>query len=527
MLGDGRSTIWLLDRLEATLNIKSALLAGAAVLVSTATMAADLPSSKSAPIEYVRVCSAYGEGYFYIPGTQTCLRVGGGVRAEVQTQGVANVWRHRSLGAGTSAGANTFVSKNGQDTLGWEMRGYANLDARTQTAYGTVQTVMILRFVSNSGTNGDNYISNSYTSSNSFSVVLERAYVRFAGFTFGRASSNFTTQPSFMMNTQYRGGYNNGLKQLAYTATFGKNFSATLALEAVDDIGSSGAISSLGTNSVGGENIVAGRGPARLPALVGNLRYSDSWGRLQLSGAVSQTTGNITGPSSLPAAVQQGLFVTNGNGPIIKNTGWAVALGGQFNLPMLGAGDRFDWTVGYTSGLVEMVLGRGLNARTSNNGIWLGGLQRNDYDLTVYDCNPAAGAVTVCREPTKVFTVAGIYTHYWMPSLRSHLASSWTRVTPGVVTRNTDWQQGGLTRATGFALAHNLVWLPVSDFEVNFEVGYARVRQGFAGLNGAAPSNVAVAAACPGGVAPCSPLVANFKANPNNWNTRLRVERTF
>ncbi len=27
--------------------------------------------------QYVRVCDAYGAGYFYIPGTETCLRVHG------------------------------------------------------------------------------------------------------------------------------------------------------------------------------------------------------------------------------------------------------------------------------------------------------------------------------------------------------------------------------------------------------------------------------------------------------------------
>jgi hypothetical protein len=30
----------------------------------------------------VRVCTAYGAGYFYIPGTDTCLKVGGYLRAD-------------------------------------------------------------------------------------------------------------------------------------------------------------------------------------------------------------------------------------------------------------------------------------------------------------------------------------------------------------------------------------------------------------------------------------------------------------
>ncbi|RDI55057.1 porin, partial [Microvirga subterranea] len=48
--------------------------AGLAAVVSA--QAADLPVAKAAPVEYVRVCSTYGAGFFYIPGTETCLRVG-------------------------------------------------------------------------------------------------------------------------------------------------------------------------------------------------------------------------------------------------------------------------------------------------------------------------------------------------------------------------------------------------------------------------------------------------------------------
>src|ERR1700730_7169142 len=55
--------------------LASAALAG---LVPVAgARAADLPARQAAPIEYVRICDAYGAGFFYIPGAETCLRVGG------------------------------------------------------------------------------------------------------------------------------------------------------------------------------------------------------------------------------------------------------------------------------------------------------------------------------------------------------------------------------------------------------------------------------------------------------------------
>ncbi|MCJ2097234.1 porin, partial [Methylobacterium sp. E-046] len=50
--------------------LKSSLLGSAAAFAAVgAAHAADLPVKKAVPIEYVRVCSTYGAGFFYIPGT--------------------------------------------------------------------------------------------------------------------------------------------------------------------------------------------------------------------------------------------------------------------------------------------------------------------------------------------------------------------------------------------------------------------------------------------------------------------------
>jgi hypothetical protein len=56
--------------------------AGSILVFASASYAADLPSRKSAPVEYVKVCNAYGAGYFNIPGSDTCLRLSGRVRAD-------------------------------------------------------------------------------------------------------------------------------------------------------------------------------------------------------------------------------------------------------------------------------------------------------------------------------------------------------------------------------------------------------------------------------------------------------------
>ena len=68
------------------MNIKSLLLGSAAALVAvTGARAADaVVVAEPEPVEYVRVCDVYGSGFFYLPGTETCLKIGGYVRVDIR-----------------------------------------------------------------------------------------------------------------------------------------------------------------------------------------------------------------------------------------------------------------------------------------------------------------------------------------------------------------------------------------------------------------------------------------------------------
>ena len=67
--------------------INSAVLGSVACLVATgAAQAADLPV-KAKAVEYVRICSLYGNGFYFIPGTDTCIKLGGYLRADVTFNG--------------------------------------------------------------------------------------------------------------------------------------------------------------------------------------------------------------------------------------------------------------------------------------------------------------------------------------------------------------------------------------------------------------------------------------------------------
>ena len=70
--------------------VKSLLLGSAAGVVAVAgAQAADLPV-KAKPVEYVKICSLYGDGFYYIPGTDICIRVGGYVIADYFWNGQGN-----------------------------------------------------------------------------------------------------------------------------------------------------------------------------------------------------------------------------------------------------------------------------------------------------------------------------------------------------------------------------------------------------------------------------------------------------
>jgi hypothetical protein len=139
--------------------VKSLLLGSAAGLLTVAgAQAADLPTRKAAPVEYVRICDAYGAGFFYIPGTDTCLKVGGLALFEARVFNTPY-----SIGAGffsaaapgaLAAGLGTppfFVPGGGvtlatayrnareRDNYGLGALGRIELDARTQTGYGTLR----------------------------------------------------------------------------------------------------------------------------------------------------------------------------------------------------------------------------------------------------------------------------------------------------------------------------------------------------------------------------------------------------
>src|SRR5437868_12187970 len=103
----------------------------AGILTVGGAQAADL-LVKSKAVEYVRICSLYGAGFFYIPGTDTCIKLGGYLRADLTVNGAiydGPFWNGE--GAIRDRYANFYNDRS---------RLALTVDTRTATEYGIVRT---------------------------------------------------------------------------------------------------------------------------------------------------------------------------------------------------------------------------------------------------------------------------------------------------------------------------------------------------------------------------------------------------
>jgi hypothetical protein len=149
------------------MNIKSLLIGSAAALVAVSgARAADAVVAEPEAVEYVRVCDAYGAGYFYIPGTETCLKIHGYVRYDVRFGEL------RGLDNRGDDGGDAFEKR-------------ARFSLRTSTAaetdFGTLKTYTEVRFEYRGSDDGDTRTS------------LNFAYIELGGLRIGKDESAYTT----------------------------------------------------------------------------------------------------------------------------------------------------------------------------------------------------------------------------------------------------------------------------------------------------------------------------------------------
>ena len=426
---------------------QSAIVA-ASCLAGSPLAAADLGLvKKPAPVEYVRVCNAYGAGFFYIPGTQNCLRIGARARFEYQYNEPFNRATSRT---GFRVSARPFV------------------DARTETEYGKLRTYFRLNMYRATGTlrsgtqealgaaefpsaAGVDFVGKAQTL-----ITVQDAFIQLGGFTAGRTVSFFEFfGPSGLTFIGVEGQTsqtNPGTNLFAYTHSFGGGFSGTLSIEdAIEHRNRTFSPAFLGAAA----GTTFGFGGFNMPDIVGQVRYDADWGALQINALTHEFNFVALNVAGVPSAT--------GSPAPDAEYGYGVRGGARINLPFLAKGDTLWLQADYGQGIpLGYLFGDscGLGGTTQCGQGRLANLPTLDAVVT----SPVAGVFRPKLTTTTGFT--GAIQHFYLPNLRQTVFGSYLRLD---YARSTFVPDGDIGR-----IGTNLIWSPISQLDIGGEVMYSR-----------------------------------------------------
>ena len=481
--------------------LKSLILGSAAGLVAmSGAQAADLPL-KAKAVEYVRVCSLYGAGFYFIPGTDTCIKLSGYVRVDMGIN-TNNVFTGNYSAPGSLG--NRFT-----DAFDWRSREDLDIDTRTATEYGVVRTYFDATFTwtddnyTASGTSGAATVysqlgatgvgapANAGTGNVAYgSLGVYYAFIQFAGFTIGKAVSPFSAPWANYPGNIYDalvggGGTITGVNQFIYTAQFGGGVSGTIGVQDPTQYYQAGVLN-FGIPGAGAATGANDYAATVAPDIVANINVTQAWGLAQLSVAAHDNN---------PAYyVNSGALA--GFGPAIASghpeDKWGFAVQGalSFKLPQLGAGDVVNLQAVYTDGATRyniQDLAGGAGAATIYNGNGAGA---------------ALGSVGLGIAPDSVFNAGGSqqliqtyggrggYTHNWNPYWNSSIYGAYADIHYGgsasaIFCANFVASNPGVTSCNpNYSISQigaNTRWTPVKNLTFTGEFIYTHLDQNMAG----------------------------------------------
>jgi hypothetical protein len=444
---------------------------------------------------------------------------------------------HSATGYVPSAGQ--YTNQRSRDAYSYGILGRVELDARTQSGWGTVRSFVRVDSYYGSGGNsatgalnglGGGVINTTAgTTVQRETTIVNKAFIQFAGLTAGRAQSMFDFYADAYNYDSLRGS-NATVALLSYTATFGGGFSATLSFE--DQASRRAAIgSTFATTSAAGINLggitatsfQAQPAGARVPEIVGNVRLDQPWGVVQLSAAAHQVNSSLYASGALATGATAYAFPA-----LTSNSyGFAVQLGVQLNMDYLSPGDKLWLQAAYERGAFGYIAGNNLGYNYGlgvNANRYAGsGFTPMDYS---YGWNPQPGSDCVytafgpyaagggsCQQ-TSGWDFTGAYKHYWLPSLASAVYGSYLQYFNPQNALNGFGGAVGVSNTKEARVGTNLVWTPIKGFDIGAEFMYVHLTQ--TRPVGLASDTVLNAAGLP-----------SFRANSNEYEGRLRVQRAF
>jgi hypothetical protein len=532
-------------------DLRTLLLGSAAgLVVVTAAHAADLPV-KAKPVEYLKICSLYGAGFYYMPGTDLCIKIGGWVRVAAAYGINGNdTW------GPFNANQNNRITSN----LVLRARGYITADVRNQTEYGTVRGYIAVGMITN---DVGLQVANLVDSAN-------RAFVQWAGMTAGLSQSffDFYSAPAAQYNGGFLGGSDTGdggWWVWAYTAQFGDGFSGTISSEArrttqiidanaLPGPAGTAALAGGGTITPGsypcaatGNSGVAGTavggcssllpgtgayGGMQAPDVVANLRVGQAWGGAQIMGALHEV--NASYYSAANALQSPPTAGTGGVGHPGDKWGWAAGFGLKVNAPFISQGDWFQTQVNLTQGALRYLFS---TPNTNWGKVDAGKEAYGVLSDCVYAGTVAVGNNTACML-TSAWGFNASYEHYWTPQWHTSVFGAYYAVSYGKGTGsananlcsaagfgnalvgalasagagcNNDWQTWGIGSRTQ--------WEVTKTFYLGAEVQYQNLHSAQTGT-GSVVSPAGFASYAFGGA-------TTNEANASNWKVSIRAHRDF
>ncbi|AMS43552.1 porin [Aminobacter sp. NyZ550] len=301
------------------MNIKSLLLGSAAALfaVSGARAADAVVVAEPEPMEYVRICDVYGAGFYYIPGTETCLKVGGLVRYQIDWDDNDDGWRKTAAAR-------------------------LNLDARSETEYGTFRRFIELHFQNQSAYDDT-------------AVWIRYAYFELGGLMIGRNDTLWDGA----LSGEFDSGGGDFINSIRYTFDAGNGIAASVALEEAD------------------------YDYDYTPNVAGKLSIAQGWGSVDLFAAYDATAEEygLKAVAKFKAtdALTLEALATYNSGPSFYSFGYEWSVGGYAKYTVndrlsIGAGGQFfgddfvnsqdDWAIG---AVVDYKVVENLNAKLAVN----------------------------------------------------------------------------------------------------------------------------------------------------------------
>ncbi len=322
-----------------------------------------------------------------------------------------------SLGSFNPNKSTDFTRGDTENTI--RNRGIMTWDVREQTEYGTLRAYIAGGWNYTNGTDG---------------LYTPRAFIQFAGFTLGRATSfyDFYATPWYSNTTNVWGSDTGGGGKTVwgYTAQLGNGLSASFALE--DPLPAQKGI--LGNKYVAGPE---------LPDLTANMHLDAAWGSAQIAGALHQVSAQGSVPAYHPD----------------DKVGWAIGAGLKVNLPMLGKGDSFAIEGDYTEGAIGYA-GSGLGSFSWCHGASCGFGTASDATYM---------GIGHDLELTTAWSVVAGMDHHWDAHWKTSLYGTYGKVSYSDAAKA---YSGSADDWTFSQIGSRTVWSPVHNLDLSVDVMY-------------------------------------------------------